>query len=152
MVADAAWHARLAVLAADVALDTGDLLTVPAALESPAAKCAAAAATGAVAVDMESAAIASAAARARLPFVAVRVVIDGRDDALPAAAESWIDESGNRRMTAALRASLDPRQWRALLTLSQRYRVASGVLDRLAHALAAPALLGAHGAALQAGS
>ena len=138
---DAAWHERLTALAADVALDCGDLLTVPAALESPAAKRAAAAATRAVAVDMESAGIAAAAARARVPFVAVRVIIDGCDDSLPAGAEGWIDEKGNRRVAAAVRASFRPRQWRALLTLGHRYRIASGVLDRLAHALAAPALL-----------
>jgi adenosylhomocysteine nucleosidase len=148
---DAGWHARLAALQ-DVTLDCGDLLTVPAALESPAAKHAAAAASGAVAVDMESAAIGSAAARAHVPFVAVRVVIDGCDDALPAGAERWIDESGNRRMTPAMRASLDPRQWRALLTLTKRYRVASRVLDRLARALAAPSLLGAPRAELRAGN
>lgn len=139
---DAAWHARLAALTAGVTLDCGDLLTVPAALESPAAKRAAAAASGAVAVDMESAAIGSAAARAHVPFVAVRVVIDGCDDALPAGAERWIDESGNRRMTPAVRALLDPRQWRALVTLTRRYRVASRVLDRLAGALARAHLLG----------
>jgi adenosylhomocysteine nucleosidase len=139
---DSAWHARLAALSSDVALDCGALLTVPAALESPAAKRAAAAASGAVAVDMESAAIGAAAARAHVPFVAVRVVIDGRDDALPAGAERWIDDSGNRRMTPAVRASLDPRQWRALATLTKRYRVASRVLDRLAEALARPRLLG----------
>ena len=148
---DAAWHARLAALAGELTLDCGDLLTVPAALESSAAKRAAAAASGAVAVDMESAGIAAAAARARVPFVAVRVVVDGRDDALPAGAEKWIDERGNRRMTAAVRAAIDPRQWHALLTMAQRYRIASGVLYRLARALAAPRLLGAGGPALQAG-
>jgi adenosylhomocysteine nucleosidase len=150
LLVDAAWHARLSALASELELDCGDLLTVPAALESPDAKRAAAAATAAVAVDMESAAIGSAAARAGVPFVALRVVIDGCDDALPAGAEGFVDESGNRRATAAVRASLDPRQWPALLTLAKRYRLASGVLDRLACALAAPALLG--GAASHAGS
>ncbi len=125
---------------------------MPAALESPAAKRAAAAATHAVAVDMESTAVAAAAARARVPFVALRVVVDGLDDALPPGAETWIDEHGNRRMTAALRAAVDVRQWRSLLTLAKRYRVASGVLDRLARALAAPHLLGADSVALPAGS
>jgi hypothetical protein len=85
-----------------------------------------------------------------VPFVAVRVIIDACDDSLPAGAESWIDAEGNRRMTTAVRASLDPRQWRALLTLAKRYRVARGVLDRLALALAGPRLLGAGGSALRA--
>jgi adenosylhomocysteine nucleosidase len=142
LTVDAGWHARLAALSADLVLDCGDLLTVPAALESPAAKRAAAATSGAVAVDRESAAIGSAAARAHVPFVAVRVVIDGCEDALPAGAERWIDASGDRRLTPAVQASLDPRQWRALLTLAKRYRLASRVLDRLARALARPRLLG----------
>jgi len=133
---DAAWHARLSALAGELALEQGDLLT----------------ATHAVAVDMESAAVAAVAARARVPFVALRVVVDGLDDALPPGAEKWIDPRGNRRVTAALRAAVDARQWRSLLTLAKRYRVASGVLDHLARALAAPHLLGADGVALPAGS
>ena len=148
---DAAWHARLSALARELVLEQGDLLTAPAALESPAAKRAAAAATHAVAVDMESAAVAAVAARARVPFVALRVVVDGLDDALPPGAETWIDAHGNRRMTAALRAAVDVRQWRSLVTLAKRYRVASGALDRLARALAAPHLLGADSVALPAG-
>ena len=138
---DAAWHARVAALADAFALHDGDLLTAPAALESPAAKRAAAAATHAVAVDMESAAIAAAAARARVPFIALRVVVDGLEDSLPPHAERWIDERGERRMATTLRAVVSPRQWRALLTLAKRYRVASGVLDRLAQALAARRVL-----------
>jgi adenosylhomocysteine nucleosidase len=140
---DAAWHSRLAALADGLAVDFGDLLTVAEPLESPAAKRAAASATSAVAVDMETAGIAAAASRARVPFVALRVVVDGVDDALPAGAESWIDEQGRRRVSAALRAAVDVRQWRPLLKLAQRYRVASGALDRLAGALAARQTLGA---------
>ena len=100
---------------------------------------------------MESAGVSAEAARARVPFVAVRVVVDGLDDALPPGAESWIDELGHRRMSAVLRAALDARQWRALLTLAKRYRVASSALDRFASALAARRMLGA-GTALPAGS
>ena len=92
----------------ELAARVGDLLTVPTALESPAAKRAAAAATDAVAVDMESAAIAAVAARARVPFVALRVVVDGLDDALPAGAERWIDERGSGACRPALRAAVEP--------------------------------------------
>ena len=149
---DAAWHSRLTALADELVVDCGDLLTVDEPLESPAAKRAAAAATNAVAVDMESASIANAAARARVPFVALRVVVDGVDDALPAGAQHWLDEQGRTRASAVLRAVVDPRQWRALLNMGARYRVASGVLDRLARALAAPRMPGAGGAVLPAGS
>jgi hypothetical protein len=141
LAVDTALHASLAELAYDFILEYRDLLSVPAALESPAAKRAAAAATGAVAVDMESAAIAAVAARAGVPFVVLRVVVDGCDDALPAGAERWIDERGNRRVTATLRAVVDWQQWRPLLTLAKRYRVASSVLDRLARAIASRGLL-----------
>ena len=101
---------------------------------------------------MESAGIAAAAARARVPFVALRVVVDGVDDALPAGAQDWLDEQGRTRAAAVLRAVVDVRQWRTLMNLGARYRVASGVLERLAHALAAPRMLGAGGVALPAGS
>ena len=136
LTVDAAWHARVAALADEFVLHDGDLLTVPAALESPAAKRTAAAATRAAAVDMESAGIAAVAARARVPFIALRVVVDGLEDSLPPNAERWIDERGERRMSTTLRAVASPRQWRALLTLAKRYRVASAVLERLAQALA----------------
>jgi adenosylhomocysteine nucleosidase len=138
----ATWHARLAPLGAELALETGDLLTTDKALESPEAKRAAAAASGAVAVDMESAGVAEAAARAGLPFIALRVVVDGAGDALPEGAERWIDERGNRRLAPTLRAVVSVKQWRPLLTLAQRYRAASTTLDRLAAALASQRLLG----------
>ena len=148
LAVDAVWHSRLTLLAVELGVDRGDLLTVAEPLESPAAKRAAAAASNAVAVDMESAAIAAVAAHARMPFVALRVVVDGLDDALPPGAESWIDEQGRRRASAVLRTVIDARQWGTLLTLAKRYRVASAVLDRLARALAARQT---HGAVMPAG-
>ncbi len=151
-LADAAWHGRLCRLADELEVEQGDLLTVPAALESPAAKRAAAAATETVAVDMESAAVAAVAARARVPFVALRVVVDGVADTLPRGAENWIDTHGNRRLGAALQAAVDARQWRSLLILAKRYRVASGTLDRLARALATRRVFAAGADALPAGS
>lgn len=152
LAVDSALHAGLAALADEFTLHHGDLLSVPAALESPAAKSEAAAATRAVAVDMESAAIAAAAARARVPFLALRVVVDGAADALPQGAEQWIDEQGRTRPAAALRAAVSWRQWRPLLTLAKRYRVANGVLERLARALAAKRLPAAAVPVRRAGS
>jgi adenosylhomocysteine nucleosidase len=137
----AAWHERLASLAAEFAMTFGDLLTVPTALGSPAAKAAAATALAAVAVDMESAAIAGVAARARVPFVVLRVVVDAQADAVPAGAESWIDAHGNTRTAAALGAIVRPGEWQALWRLAQRYRKANAVLVRLAKSVAAQKLL-----------
>jgi hypothetical protein len=90
---------------------------------------------------MESAAVAAAAARAGVPFVALRVVVDALDDALPRGAEQWIDERGNRRLAPALRAVFSADQWRPLVTLTRRYRLARRVLERVAHALAARRVL-----------
>lgn len=152
LAVDASWHSRLMVLADEFPFEQGDVLTVPAALESAEAKHAAAAASGAVAVDMESAAIAAVAARAGVPFVVLRVVFDGVADALPRGAEQWIDEHGRRRLAPTLRAVANLRQWRRLLTLAKRFRTASGVLDRLAQALAGRRLLAPEVAARKAES
>ena len=143
LAVDATWRERLAALADEFRVEHGDLLTVPAALESPAAKRAAAEATGAVAVDMESASVAATAAQAGVPFVALRVVVDALDDWLPSGAEQWIDERGHRRFAPALRAVVSVGQWRPLVTLARRYRVATRVLDRLAVALVERSVLAA---------
>lgn len=141
------WHERLAALADEVPVSTGDVLTVRAALHSPREKRAAHATTGAVAVDMESAAIAAAAARAGVPFAVARVVVDGAADALPRAAEQWIDERGGRRWAPVLRAVASPAEWPVLARLGRRFAVANRVLERLA-----AALLRRHTLALSAGS
>jgi adenosylhomocysteine nucleosidase len=131
--ADPEWHAALFAATRDAGFEPelDDLLSVPAALTTAADK-AAAAADGAAAADMESAAIAAAAARAGARFVAVRVVVDSASDELPPDVERWIDEHGERRMSAALAAALRPAQWRGLWILARRYRAARHTLERLA--------------------
>jgi nucleoside phosphorylase len=135
---DADWRAALrAALAPDVAVVEGDLLTAASALLDRSSKAAAARSTGAAAVDMESAGIAAVAARAGARFVAVRVIVDTAHDALPDDAEAWLDERGNRRPHAALRAVLAPRRWPLLLQLARRYGAARRSLERVALRLAA---------------
>ncbi len=138
---DAAWQARLASVRSEFAVSEGDLLTMSAPLASPAAKARAASASGAVAVDMEAAAVAAAAELAGVPFAALRVVVDTLGDTLPGTAEQWIDERGNQKPFAALRAIATPSDWRPLWILAQRYRVARGVLSRLARVAATRDLL-----------
>jgi adenosylhomocysteine nucleosidase len=131
--ADPEWHAALAGAVRDLGFAPAfdDLLSVPSALTTAAEK-AQLAAGGAAAADMESAAIAAVAARAGARFVALRVVVDAAGDELPADVERWIDERGERRISAALAAALHPAQWRGLWILAQRYRVARRALVRLA--------------------
>jgi len=127
-------------LRGELGVDDGDLLSVAEPLATPAAK-SAAAALGVVAVDMESAAVAAVAARAGVPFIALRVVVDTAGDVLPPAAVAWVDARGDRRFGAALSAAAKPLQWRALWILAKRYRSASRALDRAAALTAASRVL-----------
>ncbi|HUO67687.1 MAG TPA: hypothetical protein VMV37_09135 [Gammaproteobacteria bacterium] len=135
--ADREWHAALAagVRRLGLAPVFDDLLSVPAAITSVAAK-AKAALDGAGAADMESAAVAAVAARVGARFVALRVVVDAAADELPADVERWIDERGERRIGAALSAALNPKRWGGLWVLAQRYRAARRTLARLAPVVA----------------
>ncbi len=135
--ADPVWHAALErALRAELAPRVEDLVTVPAALTTFEEKHAASAG-GAVAADMESAAIAAVAARAVAPFVALRVIVDTARDSLPADAERWIDERGERRLAPVLAAAFQPARWRELWILALRYRAARRTLETLAAIVAA---------------
>jgi len=138
---DATWCDRLAPLSEAFPVASGRLLTVSAPLESRAAKAAAATRYEAVAVDMEAAAVAAVAARAGVPFVAVRVVVDTLDDALPAGVAAWIDAQGNPRRLAPLAALTMPREWPALWRLATRFRAAQRSLHGVAERLASERLL-----------
>ncbi|HET8699354.1 MAG TPA: purine and other phosphorylase-like protein, family 1 [Gammaproteobacteria bacterium] len=148
---DDGWRAVIAhALRAELAVSDGDLLTAAEPLATPAAK-RAAAALGVAAVDTESAAIAAVAAAARVPFVALRAIVDTAADVLPPVAVAWVDERGNRRFAAALAAAAKPLQWPALWILARRYRAASRALERAAALMAANRVLAAPAAAGRAG-
>jgi adenosylhomocysteine nucleosidase len=130
---DPEWHAAIADgLRGALTPHVTDVVSVPAALTTPAQKRAAASACGAGAADMESAAIAAAAARAGARFAALRVIVDTAGDFLPTDAERWVDERGERRFGRALAAAFQPAQWRELWILAHRYRAARHTLERLA--------------------
>ena len=83
------------------------------------------AATGAVAVDMESHAVARAAVRAGLPFVAVRVVADAATRSLPTAALAGVAPDGSNRVWAVIAALIvRPWQLRSVLALARDSRCA----------------------------
>jgi hopanoid-associated phosphorylase len=129
---------------------SGRLLTCREALGSPAAKSLAFRRTAAIAVDMESSAVAEVAAAARLPFLAVRAIVDTAADEVPRAALSAVGTGGLRvgRLLAAV--ALAPGELPALLRLSARYRSARRALFAVARsgALAPAGLRSAAGHAV----
>jgi adenosylhomocysteine nucleosidase len=73
----------------------GRLVTSGQIVADPAAKAALRARSGASAVDMETAGIAEVAYRAGLPWVAVRAIIDGAEESLPAACHTVLRQDGS---------------------------------------------------------
>jgi adenosylhomocysteine nucleosidase len=134
------WRERLArALAAQGAIAEGALVSAPRVIASVADKAALRAASGAVAVDMESLAVALVAAEHHLPFIAARVIVDGAADALPRAVAAAGDASGQIspwRLLAGLARS--PQEIAPLIRLGARYRAASRSLARVARAGAWP--------------
>ena len=129
------WRARLsAAVAALEPVARGKLLSSAYPIDAVAGKAAAFRETGAAAVDMESLAVAEVAAAHRLPFIAVRVIIDTASDTLPGAvlAATRSGEVKIWRLAAAL--ALAPADLGPLIRLAQRYRLASRSLAALARA------------------
>lgn len=131
---DADWRAcLLEALRGEFRCHEGDILSTERVLETPREKMHAALETGGVGVDMESAAIAEVAASAALPFVVLRVVVDGITDALPKHADTWVTPAGESRWLPFLGTLLfNPSQWGALALIARRYGTARRTLDRLA--------------------
>ena len=95
---------------------------------------------GAVAVDMESAAVARVAEHHRIPFLAIRVVLDGAGHGLPRAALVAFDAQGRLRLGALVRAlAARPQEVAGLHRLSRQFRVSLAVLARV-RSLTAPGL------------
>ena len=106
-------------------LVTGALAASDIMVVDPAAKAALHAATGAVAVDMESHVAANFAAAHSLPFAALRVISDGADRALPRAAQAGMKKDGGMDVLAVLKAlARDPRQLPALIRTGLEAEVA----------------------------
>ena len=132
-------HVRSAI-EAHYAVCTGSLLTCRAPLGSVAAKARAFRETAAVAVDMESSAVAEVAAAQRIPFLAVRAIVDGAADELPraalmAAAAGTATLRIGRLLAALARA---PGELPALIRLAGRYGSARRTLSAVARSGALP--------------
>jgi len=129
------WREQLrAAIAKQRPVAGGALLASETAIDAIVDKAAAFRDTGAVAVDMESLGVAEVAAAHRLPFVAVRVIIDTAADALPRAvvAASSAGQVSMRRLAGAL--ALAPMELVALIRLARRYRAATRSLAAAAGA------------------
>jgi adenosylhomocysteine nucleosidase len=121
----------------------GKLLTSAAAIEDAAAKTAAFGETGAVAVDMESAGVAHVAALRKLPFVAVRAIVDTAADSLPRAAMAAGAQGRVRLARLILGIVRSPREIAPMMRLAKRYRAATRALCAVARTGAlAPLALG----------
>jgi adenosylhomocysteine nucleosidase len=123
------WRERIvAALGSSMAVTQSTLLTSPAAIDTPTAKAAAFRDTGAAAVDMESVAVAEVAAIHKLPFIAVRVIVDTATDVLPPAvlAASRAGRVQIGRLLAGLIVA--PGEIAALIRLALRYRTAMRAL------------------------
>jgi hypothetical protein len=134
---DAPWHDGLKrALAPRFRMIEASVFSSAAVVTTPLAKAALAARTGAAAVDMESAAVASTAAAAGLPFVAVRVVADGPEDALPESVDDLVTADGRTRYLGLPPYLVSPRRLRLLIRLAGRSRRARAELARVVQVLA----------------
>ena len=146
------WHAAVAqLIGTRLTVSTGRLLTCPEPLGSVAAKADAFRRSAAVAVDMESAAVAEVARDARLPFLAVRAIVDTASDTVPQAAlaAAAIDSAGVRVLRLLVSLARTPRELAPLVRLGGRYRSAMRTLRAIARSgsLAPPLPAAAAGAA-----
>ncbi|MGD8809099.1 MAG: hypothetical protein PVG24_05810 [Gammaproteobacteria bacterium] len=139
----AEWHAAVIQEVPNPAIGTLYASADPAC--SVAEKAALHAASGALAIDLESGAVAIAAAEMAVPFLVLRVIADPADRAIPRAALHGVGPDGNRRPLAVLsRLILRPADLPALIALARDSNAALRQLRRVASlgaALFAPPLL-----------
>jgi len=111
----------------------GGLLSHPTLVASIPAKSRLFASTRAIAVDMESFAVAEVAAAHRLPFLAVRVIVDGATDRLPPIVTRAADAYGEIRPWSLVMGLLRaPSDLAGLVRLGHRYRSAGRMLTDIA--------------------
>jgi hopanoid-associated phosphorylase len=139
LAADIGWRERLMEqLRAELVCADAPLVSTAQPLVSYLDKAALWARTQAIAADMESAAVAAVARRARLPFVAVRVICDPVDFPLPPAALAAVNDRGRLNMGGLVRSLWKrPGQLRRLVELSRLAGMAKRSLQTAAR-LAGP--------------
>jgi len=124
------WRRQLNLAVAEMTrVASGTLLTSVQPVGTAELKAAAFRETGAVAVDMESVSVAEVAAAHDLPFMAVRVIVDGAADVLPQAvlAASRGGHLSVLRLVCGL--AVAPRDIVGVIRLARRYRAATRFLS-----------------------
>jgi adenosylhomocysteine nucleosidase len=127
------WRRQLSHAVAEMTpVASGTLLTSVQPIDTAQLKAAAFRETGAVAVDMESVRVAEVAAARDLPFMAVRVIVDGAADELPQAvlAASRGGHLSVLRLVCGL--AVAPRDIVGVIRLARRYRTATRSLSAVA--------------------
>ena len=136
------WRRQCGVAIAKLSpVAAGRLLTSVQPIDAVADKAAAYRETGAVAVDMESLGVAEVAAAHRLPFIAVRVIVDTATDVLPRAVVAASREGHVNILRLIGGLVVAPRDLVALIRLAQRYRAANRSMAAVARAGYAQPLL-----------
>jgi nucleoside phosphorylase len=124
-------RARVAAQSAALRAVVGPVLSSPRVLASVADKQAAAASTGAVAVEMEGAAIGALAQRTGVPFASVRAILDTATTELPEAGDFVDPGTGTVKLLGVVRhLAREPGALSQLVALQRMMTAAQHSLDR----------------------
>ncbi len=126
---------QTAAVRSKVAVAHGPLFTSPKVLFTPEEKAAQGKRTGAIAVEMESGMHAAFAAERGLPFLVLRVILDGVDMTIPAVAGLTTPKGEVRRLRAAAYVATHPHHLPALLALKRAREAAAQTIARLCREL-----------------
>ena len=131
-----AWHSAVLAGLADLNPCTDPLFSARDVITSAAVKRDIHQRHKACAVDMESAGIAHAARRLHVPFLAIRIVLDGANDALPHATADAVKPDGNLDLRGLMRGlARHPKDVPALMVLGRKSAIAQRSLREVCHAL-----------------
>jgi len=124
------WRGQLSLAVAEMTpVTSGTLLTSVQPIDTAELKAAAFRESGAVAVDMESVSVAEVAAAHNLPFMAVRVIIDGAADVLPQAVLAASRGGHLSALRLVWGLAVAPRDIVGVIRLARRYRAATRSLS-----------------------
>ncbi|MBF0549193.1 MAG: purine phosphorylase [Deltaproteobacteria bacterium] len=131
---DPDWRDRVQVRLQDqMPVHPGPLIQSPSVLTGPADKSTLSRTSGAAAADMESAAVAAVAAEHHLPFLAIRVITDPVDAAVPVSALAAVDQFGRVQPWALIRSlAKHPQDILPLIRLGRHFQAAQSTLTAIA--------------------